>query len=88
MSADAAFADEFCERQRVEKENEGLDIANTEGILPGGGMIMPADPTPQQAAYMARRLALMYRREHQENLRKGIKTMPVIRPIRTGDLIP
>src|ERR1700761_9638426 len=33
--ADGAFADEFCERQRVEKENEGLDIANTEGILPG-----------------------------------------------------
>ena len=51
-------------------------------------MILMEDPTPQQAAYMGRRLALMYRREHEEDLRKGITTMPRIRAIRPGDLIP
>ena len=85
---DLAIADQYLEKQRIEKENEGLDIANTEGILPGGGMILTEDPTPQQQAYMARRLGLMYRREYEENLRKGIRKIPKIRPIRPGDLIP
>jgi hypothetical protein len=85
---DVAFTDDLRERRRVERENHGLDIANTEGILPDGGMIMPEDPTPQQAAYIGRRLALMYKREHEENLRKGLKGAQTIRPIRTGDLIP
>jgi hypothetical protein len=76
------------ERARIEKENEGLDIANTEGILPGGGMILMEYPTPQQEAYMGRRLGLQYKREYAENLRKGITTMPKIRGIRPGDLIP
>ena len=76
------------ERTRIEKENEGLDIANTEGILPGGGMILMEDPTPQQAAYMGRRLGLMYKREIEENRRNGITKMPKIRGIRPGDLIP
>jgi hypothetical protein len=81
-------ADAFLERERIEKENEGLDIANTEGILPGGGMILPENPTPQQKAYMGRRLALMYKREYEENLRQDIKQYPKIRGIRPGDLIP
>jgi hypothetical protein len=85
---DPAIAGERSEAERIEIENVGLDIANTEGILPGGGMILPEDPTPQQAAYMGRRLALMYKREYEENLRKGIKKIPKIRPIRPGDLIP
>ena len=85
---DLAVADAYLERVRIEKENEGLDIANTEGILPGGGMILTEDPTPQQQAYMARRLGLAYRREYEENLRKGIRKIPKIRPIRPGDLIP
>ena len=85
---DLAIAEQYLETQRIDKENEGLDIANTEGILPGGGMILTEDPTPQQKAYMARRLGLMYRREYEENLRKGIKKIPKIRPIRPGDLIP
>ena len=76
------------ERIRIEEENRGLDIANTEGIRPDGSIIMPANPTPQQAAYVARRLALMYRREVAENRRKGITVMPEIRPLRTGDLVP
>jgi hypothetical protein len=76
------------EMLRIEKENEGLDIANTEGILPGGGMILMENPTPQQAAYMGRRLGLMYKREIAENRRKGITKMPKIRGIRPGDLIP
>ena len=85
---DLAAADAFLENERIEKENEGLDIANTEGILPGGGMIMPEDPTPQQKAYLGRRLALMYRREILENRKKGITKYPKIRGIRPGDLIP
>jgi hypothetical protein len=83
-----AAAEIFMERERIEQENEGLDIANTEGILPCGGMIMPDDPTPQQAAYMARRVGLMYKREYADNLRRGSKAIPKIRPLRTGDLIP
>ncbi|MDR3533397.1 MAG: hypothetical protein P4L90_22925, partial [Rhodopila sp.] len=83
-----AIAEEMREQERIKEENKGLDIANTEGILPGGGMIMPEDPTPQQAAYIGRRLGLMYKREYEENLRKGIKKIPKIRPIRPGDLIP
>ena len=82
-----AVADEWMERERIEAESRGLDLANTEGILQGGGMIVPACPTPQQEAYIARRLGLAYKREYAENLRKGIKKLPKIRPIRTGDRI-
>jgi hypothetical protein len=82
------IAEQMFEQQRIEEENEGLDIANTEGILPGGGMILPEEPTPQQEAYLARRLALMYKREIEENLKKGITKYPKIRGIRPGDLIP
>jgi hypothetical protein len=85
---DLTIADGIMEKERIEKENEGLDIANTEGILPGGGMVLTEDPTPQQKAYMGRRLKLMYQREYAENLREGIKQYPKIRPIRPGDLIP
>jgi hypothetical protein len=70
-----------------EDPNQGLDIANTEGILPGGGMIVPEDPTPQQSAYIDRRLMLTYLREQQENHRDGIDKKIVFRPIRTGDLV-
>ena len=84
---DLAFAEEFREKERIERENEGLDIANTEGILPGGGMILTENPTPQQQAYMARRLVLSYKREYAENLRKGIRKYPKIRAIRPGDLV-
>ena len=41
-------------------------------------MIMPEDPTPQQAAYIARRLALMYKREYAESLARGINRLPKI----------
>ena len=85
---DLAIADEIREQDRIAAENEGLDIANTEGILPGGGMIIPEDPTPQQDAYLGRRMGLMYKREYQENLRQGRKVLPKIRPSRPGDLIP
>lgn len=83
-----AAADAFLEQERIQRENQGLDLANTEGILPGGGMIFPENPTPQQDAYMARRVGLMYKREYEENLRKGIKKYPKIRGIKPGDLIP
>jgi hypothetical protein len=85
---DRVFGDEFLHRRQVEQENEGLDIANTEGILPGGGMILMDDPTPQQSAYMARRIGLQVRRQRQDDLRNGIDRLPPIRPIRPGDLIP
>jgi hypothetical protein len=84
---DVTVADAMAECDRIEQENEGLDLANTEGILPGGAMIMPRDPTPQQAAYIARRLGLSYKRQYAENLRQGIRKYPAIRAVRTGDLI-
>lgn len=83
-----AVAKRMRERDELDAANAGLDIANTQGILPGGGMIVPVDPTPQQVAYLARRTGLMYRREWEDNLRKGIKSYPKIRPTRPGDLIP
>jgi hypothetical protein len=83
-----ALAHEIIEQDRIEDENRGLDIANTEGIRPDGSIIMPEDPTPQQEAYIARRLGLAYKREYAENLRNGSKKLPKIRPLRTGDLVP
>ena len=68
---DLAIAEAHMAKRKRDKENEGLDIANTEGILPCGGMILPENPTPQQAAYMGRRLALMYRREYRGRSQKG-----------------
>jgi hypothetical protein len=85
---DVAFAEEKLRQERIAEENAGLDLENTEGILPDGGMIMPENPTPQQDAYIARRLGLLYKREYAENLRQGIKVLPKIKPLRTGDLIP
>jgi hypothetical protein len=88
-TADAiALANQIAEQDRIEDENQGLDIANTEGIRPDGSIIMPEFPTPQQEAYVARRLTLRIKREWAENQRKGIKEYPKIRPLRTGDLIP
>ena len=83
-----AIAKQMQQQDCVEEENAGLDLANVEGILPGGGIIMPEYPTPQQQQYIARRLGLMYKREHADNQRNGIKTYPKIRPLRTGDLVP
>jgi hypothetical protein len=85
---DLTFADQMMEKERIEGDNEGLDLAHTRGILPGGGMILTEAPTPQQAAYMGRRLGLRYKREYAENLKQGLHTLPKIRPIRPGDLIP
>jgi hypothetical protein len=75
------------EHARIEAENESLDIANTEGILPGGGMIVPENSTPQQTAYLARRFGLSLKREYWENRKNGIDAYPKIRPTRPGDLI-
>ena len=68
--------------------NEGLDIANTDGILPDGSMIVPWNPTAPQEAYMERRLAIMYLREQAENHRNGTPKEIKFRAIRAGDLIP
>jgi hypothetical protein len=81
LSAWASTLDSFTD------ENEGLDIANTEGIRPDGGIVVPEDPTPEQSAYIERRLMLRYLRERRDNQRNGIDTTTVFRPIRTGDLI-
>jgi hypothetical protein len=86
--ADLEFADAFLQRERLDKQNEGLDIANTEGILPGGGMILTDDPTPAQIAYMARRVGLTYQEKFADDLSNGIVRIPTIQPIRPGDLIP
>jgi hypothetical protein len=83
-----AIADEYLEQARIDAENEGLDIANTEGILPGGGMIMPDDPNPNQQDYIGRRLVLDLRRKRLENLRNGNPELPKIPILRPGDLVP
>ncbi|WP_158928801.1 hypothetical protein [Acidisphaera sp. S103] len=75
-------------QQWLQDPNQGLDIANTPGILPDGSMIVPWNPTPAQVAYMERRLLLLYVREQAENRRNGITTPIRIRPTRPGDLIP
>jgi hypothetical protein len=75
-------------RERAEEETAGLDIAGTEGILPGGGIVVPEDPTPNQAAYIGRRLGLAYRREYEENLRRGVRVLPRLRQVRPGDFVP
>jgi hypothetical protein len=82
-----ALADECLEKARVEWENEGLDIANTEGILPGGGMIVPDDPDLHQQDYLGRRMMLDLRRKRLENLRNGNPELPKIQPVRPGDLV-
>jgi hypothetical protein len=83
-----ALANQIAEQDRIEEENHGLDLANTEGIRPDGSIIMPEHPTPQQDAYIARRVALRMKREWAENQRNGINEYPKIRPLRTGDLVP
>jgi hypothetical protein len=76
-------------RQDQEAEaTEGLDLSKIDGILPGGGMIMPENPTPQQSAYMARRVGMEMKRRFAENLRQGIPRPPKMWPIRPGDLVP
>ena len=75
-------------RHLKDNPNDGLDIANTQGILPDGGMILPWNPDPAQAAYMERRLLLMYLREREENQRNGIQAEIKFRPLRPGDIIP
>jgi hypothetical protein len=88
-SSDAVtLANTIAETARIEDENQGLDLANTPGIRPDGSIIMPEYPTPEQDAYIARRVALRLKREWAENQRNGIKPYPRIRPLRTGDLVP
>jgi hypothetical protein len=83
-----ATDDDLLDDPFFDDEDERLDLETVEGILPGGGMIVTDNPTPQQAAYMERRLRQMYRREREENRRKGIMTKTHFRPLRPGDLIP
>jgi hypothetical protein len=75
-------------QQWLQNPNQGLDIANTPGILPDGGMIVPWNPTPAQQAYMERRLIILYVREQAEIRRSGSSAPITIRPTRPGDLIP
>ncbi len=84
----AGIAHELIAQDRVEQDNAGLDLANTAGIRPDGSIVMPEYPTPEQDAYIARRITLNLKREWAENRRKGIKRHPKIRPLRTGDLVP
>ncbi len=71
----------------LENPNEGLDIENTAGILPDGSMVMPLEPTPQQAAYIDRRLALAYIRELEENRRNGVTKKIRFRGVREGEIV-
>ncbi len=83
-----AVANTLIENARIADEYHDLDLANTPGILPDGSIIMPEYPTPEQDAYIARRIALNLRRAWAENQRRGIKAYPEIPALRTGDLVP
>jgi hypothetical protein len=83
-----ALANAIAEQDALQEDYGDLDLPSTEGIRPDGSIIVPAVPTPQQDAYMARRNGLNLKREWAENKRKGIRHYPKIRPLRTGDLIP
>lgn len=74
--------------EQAAEDYAGLDLANTPGIRPDGGIVVPEDPTEAQRAYMARRYGLNLREQHQANLAAGHDELPKIRPLRPGDLIP
>jgi hypothetical protein len=82
-----ALVHKIAEQDRVAQQNAGLDITNTPGIRADGSIIMQEYPTPEQNAYIARRVALRLRSEWAENQRNGIKQYPRIRPLRTGDVV-
>lgn len=82
--ADLTLADDL----RDQDDAPDLDAGPIEGVRPDGSIIMPENPTPRQAAYIARRLGRTYRREFQAYQRLGLRRLPKIRGIRPGDLIP
>jgi len=79
--------DEILDATYFDTEDD-LDLSTVEGILPGGGIIVPEEPTPAQAAYIERRLRLIYQREREENRRNGIMKPTRFRPLHDGDLVP
>jgi hypothetical protein len=81
------LAERYMQKARIESENARLDIANTEGILSGGGMIVAEDPTLHQEAYFGHHHALKLRRERLEIMRNGNPELPKIQPIRPGDVV-
>ncbi len=82
-----ARTNQVAEQERIDEENHGLDLTKIEGIRPDGSIIMPEYPTPEQDAYIARRVGLRIKREWAESQRKGITKYPKIRPLRTGDIV-
>ena len=88
----AAAAEQREQKQRqaaaTAQEDEIGQEEDIEGVLPGGGMIMPEHPTPLQETYIARRLGLAYRREYEDNKRQGLRDKPKLRVLRAGDMIP
>ncbi len=83
-----AYTKDLMEKNRIERDNKGLDIANTEGILPGGGMVVPRNATPNQTAYLSRRMAIDLRRQRHEAMKKGITVRLKIPNIAVGDFFP
>jgi hypothetical protein len=86
--ATIAAAEDLRAIETFAEDYKGLDLDNTPGILPGGGMYVPEDPTPAQTAYLTRRYALNLRDRYHQTLRDGLTTLPRIIPFRPGDLIP
>ncbi len=82
-----AMAEAMQRRDLIAQETEDLDIANTQGIEPDGSMVVPHDPTPQQKAYLARRIGLDMRRQWSENQRNGSDKLPELPKLRPGDIV-
>ena len=83
-----AQADTALAQARSDYENAGLDPNTIEGRRPDGSIVMPENPSPAQAKYIARRLYIRHQREYAESVRNGHPKTPEIRPLRTGDLVP
>lgn len=76
------------EQERIETEQQDPDPAEVEGVRPDGSMIVPEDPTPEQEAYLSRRLGRGYRQEWEDSVAEGRPRVPKLRVVKPGDIIP
>jgi hypothetical protein len=76
------------EELRRQEDYPGLNVENVPGILPGGGMIIPEFPSPDQKAYLAYRYANNIRGNYNRTLLEGGTALPKIVPMKPGDWMP
>ncbi len=76
------------EMLRLQEDYPGLNVGNIPGVLPGGGMIIPEFPSPEQQAYLSYRYANNIRGNYNRTLRDGGTALPKIVPMKPGDWMP